>query len=137
MSSTSSRLTPELEAENFAFYRTTLRGTKQMKPSWERALGDINSQMGEVLGQEFVALTFSEETKKRLDEMVDNLMVAFESRLARLDWMSEATKEKARVKLSTFNRKLGYPKQWKDYSNLTITRDSYISKRNGSLLLHK
>ena len=127
LKSTSSRLNKALSDASFNFYRGVLRGTKVQKPRWKRALGDINSMIGEVLGQEFVKMTFSEDTKERLDGMVDNLEVAFSERLAELDWMSAETKEAAIKKLGSFSRKLGYPDKWKDHSNLDITRESYVS----------
>ena len=42
-----------------------------------------------------------------------------------LDWMSPDTKKRALEKLSTFNPKIGYPDKWKDYSRISITRDSF------------
>ena len=37
--------------------------------------------------------------------------------------MSDATKEKALEKLSTFTKKIGYPDKWRDYSGLEISAD--------------
>ena len=82
--------------------------------------------MGEILGQEYVKVAFSEEAKQEIYEMVDNLELAYAERIKELEWMSEETKEKALLKLSTFTRKLAFPDKWKDYSNLTIERDSYV-----------
>jgi endothelin-converting enzyme/putative endopeptidase len=42
-----------------------------------------------------------------------------------LTWMGPETKHKALEKLSTLNRKIGYPDKWKDYRDLSITRASY------------
>jgi len=41
--------------------------------------------------------------------------------------MSPATRQQAIAKLNTFVRKVGYPDQWRDYSSLTITPDSYVT----------
>jgi putative endopeptidase len=41
-------------------------------------------------------------------------------RITRADWMSDATRQQALVKLSTLNRKIGYPDVWEDYSSLKI-----------------
>ncbi len=59
--------------------------------------------------------------------MVDNLIKAFEIRLKQLDWMSPETKDKALVKLASFNRKLGYPDKWEDYTALKINDDTYMA----------
>ena len=40
----------------------------------------------------------------------------------RLDWMSEATRAAARVKLAKFKPYIGGPEKWRDYSSLTVKR---------------
>ena len=40
--------------------------------------------------------------------------------------MSEETKKAALEKLSAINVKVGYPDKWRDYSDLKISRDSYV-----------
>ncbi|MBL4625660.1 MAG: M13 family metallopeptidase [Flavobacteriales bacterium] len=126
LNSTASTLSPELEAKDFEFYGTALSGAKKMKPTWERTLKSINRGMGEVLGQEYVKVAFSQEAKDKVNELVDNFMVAYETRIKGLPWMSDSTKEQALIKLSTFTRKLGYPDKWRDYSALSIEQDSYV-----------
>lgn len=121
-----SKLSRDFEKENFRFYGTILTGQKKEKPRWERGLKVINNALGEVLGQEYVKVAFSEESKKRVNEMVDNLLAVFETRLNNLDWMSDETKKQALIKLSKITRKMGYPDQWRDYSALNIERDSYV-----------
>lgn len=120
-------LTIAIEKEDFAFFSTTIKGTKQMKPSWKRAIGSIsNSVIGEALGHAFVDKQFNAEAKRRVNEMVDNIFVAFKARLDTLEWMSPETRKKAHEKLATFIRKMGYPEKWTDFSKLKITRDSYV-----------
>ncbi|MFM7822694.1 MAG: M13-type metalloendopeptidase, partial [Bacteroidota bacterium] len=43
-----------------------------------------------------------------------------------LDWMSDATKEKALVKLNGMVMKVGYPDKWKDLSSMNVDRNSYV-----------
>jgi len=129
LNSTASELSPELEAKDFEFYGTALSGAKKMKPTWERTLKQINRGMGEVLGQEYVKVAFSQEAKDKVNELVDNFMIAYEKRIANLPWMSDSTKEQAQIKLSTFTRKLGYPDKWRDYSGLEISTDAHV--KNG------
>ncbi len=121
-----SKLNSDFENENFHFFGEILTGQKKKKQRWERALNVINGALGEVLGQEFVKEAFSEESKKRVNSMVDNLFASFEKHIKDLDWMSDETKKQALVKLSKINRKLGFPDQWRDYSALNIERDSYV-----------
>ena len=115
-----SSLTTDLEKESWEFYSKTLRGAKEQRPRDERALGSINGVLGEALGKLYVAEHFPPAAKKTAKEMVDNILKAYENRINNLSWMSEDTKKKALEKLSTFNVKIGYPDEWKDYSDLEI-----------------
>uniref|UniRef100_UPI003F6A31EF M13-type metalloendopeptidase n=1 Tax=Polaribacter sp. TaxID=1920175 RepID=UPI003F6A31EF len=60
------------------------------------------------------------EAKKKAEEMIDNVMLGFEKRIAQLPWMSEITKEKALEKLHKLTVKIAYPDVWKDYSELQV-----------------
>ncbi|HRE74224.1 MAG TPA: M13 family metallopeptidase [Flavobacteriales bacterium] len=123
----SGKLSSEIEQEVFSFFSTQLRGTKKMKPRWERAINSIGwTAIGEALGHAFVDKHFKPESKLKVNEMVDNIMFVFRGRLDKLEWMSPVTKTKALEKLASFTRKLGYPDKWTDYSTLSITRESYF-----------
>ncbi len=121
------RLNSAMEQEDFAFYNQYMRGAKEMKPRWKRAIDAMGGTMGEVLGKAFVEKAFSEESKKRVDDMVNNLQAALKERLQKLDWMSDATKAKAMEKMASFGRKMAYPSKWKDLSKLDISRASYAA----------
>ncbi|MBL7890894.1 MAG: M13 family metallopeptidase [Bacteroidia bacterium] len=123
---TSSKLSDDLVKEHFNFYGTTLMGIPAMKPRWKTALEATDKALGDALGQLFVQKHFTEESKKRVNEMVDNLTAAYEERIKTRDWMSAETKTKAIEKLKKFTRKLGYPDKWKDYSSLEINRNSFV-----------
>lgn len=112
--------------ENFKFYGTTLRGVKELKPRWKRVLQTVDGNIGEALGDSYVKRYFSEDAKKKCLEMVNNLQIVFKERIQGLDWMTDSTKQKANVKLDKFIKKIGYPDKFKDYSNLEISRDSYV-----------
>lgn len=126
ISGTSSYLSSNLANESFRFYSTVLTGTTEQKPRWKRSVNAANSLIGELVAQEYVKVAFSEESKRRVNEMVDNLREAFRLRIEKLDWMSRETKDKALEKLASFNRKLGYPDKWNDYTSLEIKYDSYV-----------
>jgi putative endopeptidase len=113
------------EQLNFNFYAKTLSGQKAMKPRWERVMGAVNRGVGDQLGELYVEKNFQPEAKEKMKTLVKNLQEAFEERIKGLDWMSDATKEKALIKLNSFVNKIGYPDNWKDYSGLTIVADNY------------
>lgn len=123
---TAEHLSDDFVNQDFNFYSKTLKGAKQLKPRWKRSLAATDGALGEALGEAFVAKTFSPEAKQRVNEMVDNLTFAFKKRVHDLDWMSPETKTQATVKLDKIMRKLAYPDQWRDYSALEVTRDSYV-----------
>jgi len=105
---------------HFEMYGKTLTGTPQQKDRWKRAVEDITRKLGEAVGQVYVARYFTPETKAHADQLVKNLLTSMGQRLDGLAWMSPETKTKAKAKLATYNPKIGYPKQWRDYSALTI-----------------
>lgn len=113
-------LSEEIEQANWEFYSKTLRGAKEQRPREERALQTINWTIGEALGKLYVDKKFPPEAKAQMEEMVANLIKAYEARINALDWMDEATKQKAIEKLKKTQVKVGYPDKWKDYSNLEI-----------------
>lgn len=113
-------LSSEIEQANFDFYGKKLRGTAEMRPRDERVLGTVNGVIGEAIGKLYVDAYFPPEAKAVAEEMVDNLLIAMGDRIRALPWMSDATKEKALEKLSTFTVKIAYPDEWKDYSDLVV-----------------
>ena len=110
--------------ERFSFYGKTMRGQQEQKPRWKRVLDTINGSMGEALGQIYVKEAFPEESKAQMKVLVDNLRASLKTRLEGLEWMSAETKAKAIQKWDSFDPKIGYPDKWRDYSALTISRDS-------------
>ncbi|MCC8426297.1 M13 family metallopeptidase [Mucilaginibacter sp. UR6-11] len=112
--------------ENFRFYGTVITGRKAQLPRWKRVLDVENGVMGEVLGQLFVKEYFSETEKKRYKDLVEAVRTSFKEHIEKLDWMSQPTKQKAYDKLARVMPKVGYPDKWKDFSSLTVSRDSYV-----------
>ena len=112
--------------ENFNFYSKYLSGTKEQQPRWRRCVAATDGSLGEALGQEYVKTAFTPKAKERMNELIDNLFAAMKERINSLDWMGDATKKQALLKLSTFKRKIGYPDVLRGYKGLTISRNSYF-----------
>lgn len=125
LSSYASTMTQELEQEQFNFNSGVLRGVDKMKPMNERIFNSVNGMLGEPLGKLFVDRYFDEGSKKYVSDMIENLRSAYKESIEELTWMSKETKEKALKKLEAFTYKVGYPDEWKDYSSLDITNESY------------
>ncbi len=125
VSSMANKLNNDFVQEDFAFNEKVLNGAKEMKPRWKRVLNDIDNGLGEALGEIYVKKYFSEDAKKRCLEMVKNLQVVYRERIQALDWMTEETKKQAIAKLDVFITKIGYPDEFRDYSKLEISKESY------------
>ena len=111
---------------NFEFYGKTLSGLEEQQPRWKRAITSINGNLGELLGHLYVEEHFSAEAKTRMVELVEYLVLAYEESIQNLEWMSDETKTKALEKLSKFTPKIGYPDEWRDYSELDIEEDNLV-----------
>nr|WP_256432807.1 M13 family metallopeptidase [Lysobacter sp. N42] len=120
LSSFASRLHSTVADLQFDFYSTTLNGTPEQQERWKRGVQATNGALGEVLGQEYVARHFPPEAKERMGELIDNLLVAMEQSINELEWMTPDTKVEALEKLANFTPKIGYPDEWRDFSDLEI-----------------
>ena len=112
--------------ESFKFTQV-LSGAKQQQPRWKRALRATDGALGEAFGQLYVDEAFSPAAKARALQMVENMRVAYAERIQATEWMSAATKAEALKKLNAFVVKIGYPDKWKDYSALSISRESALN----------
>lgn len=119
-------LSTPFEEAAFNFYSRHLRGVQQLPPRWKQCVRRVDRGLGEALGQEFVARTFSPETKQKTVLMTDQIEQAMQTEIEHLDWMSAATKQEALRKLHTVRNKIGYPDKWRDYSKLEIEREDFF-----------
>lgn len=107
-------------------FNKVLSGQAVQKTRGEKIANAIDQSLGEAIGQLYVKKHFSESAKNRMLELVNNLQKAFAVRIEKLDWMSDSTKQKAKEKLFTITKKIGFPDKWRDYSNVKITKDKYF-----------
>ena len=126
INNSASALSSDFVNASFEFNGKTLSGQKKIKDRWERNYAAIDHNIGEALGQLYVKKYFTEEAKKKMLGLVNNLQTAFESRINNLDWMSDSTKLKAKEKLHTFIKKIAFPDKWRDYSKVTISRSDFF-----------
>jgi endothelin-converting enzyme/putative endopeptidase len=111
---------------NFDFYGQTLTGTPQLKARWKRCVQLVDVQLGEALGQEFVARNFTPEVKAATVQMTDEIEAAMARSIDSLTWMSPATKARAHEKLKAIVNKVGYPERWRDYSAFAVQRGDFL-----------
>lgn len=109
---------------SFAFSKV-LSGQATQKTRQQIITENVNRYLGQDLAQLYVKKYFKEEAKKRVLDLVNNLQKAMENRINNLDWMSDSTKVKAKEKLYTITKKIGYPDKWREY-NVEIDRTRYF-----------
>jgi putative endopeptidase len=112
--------------ENFRFYKQVLTGVKENQPRWKRVLIEIDSDVGEALGQLYVEKYFPPEAKKRALEMVNDLKTGLREKIQNLAWMGKETRAAALKKLDAFGVKIGYPDKWRDYTGTEIKDQPYV-----------
>jgi putative endopeptidase len=108
---------------NFAFYGTALTGVTENAPRWKKGVGTVEGALGEALGRQYVGQHFPAERKARMEELVKNVLAAYQQSIDTLDWMGPETKKEAQAKLAKFAPKIAYPNKWRDYAKLTIRAD--------------
>lgn len=126
-------LSDDFVQAHFEFRSKELAGVPELKPRWKRGVemvagggaGDFGA-LGEVVGRLYVEQHFKPEAKARMEELVGNLVKAYEKSINDLTWMTDETKAKAQEKLSKFTTKIGYTNKWRDYSALKVEPNDLI-----------
>ena len=119
VSSAAGKLDDKFRAAEFEF-GSVLSGAQQDRPRWKRATALVSNVLGEPIGKLYVEKYFPESSKQHMLRLVKNLQTALAQRIDEATWMSPATKEQAKDKLSNFIVKVGYPDTWRDFSGLQI-----------------
>ncbi|NID05198.1 M13 family metallopeptidase [Luteibacter jiangsuensis] len=107
----------------FGFYGKTLTGTPKQRDRWKRGVSRVNVDLGDAVGQIYVKKYFPASSRTEVQDMVKNILKAFDERVDTLDWMSAGTKQKAKAKIATIKVGVGYPDTWRDYSGLEVRPD--------------
>lgn len=115
-------------------FQKNLTGQQVERPRAQLMAQRVDWQLGYALSQIYVKKYFDEKAKERALELVNNLQKAFEKRIDQLDWMSDSTKQRAKEKLYTITKKIGYPDVWRSYEDVEISPDQFfenvVSLRN-------
>ncbi len=122
--STPSYVLPKaFDDEDFDFYGRKLRGQPEQRARWKRCVQAVDGGLGEALSEVYVSQEFPPANKQATLQMVQEIEAAMDQDIDTLDWMSAATKVRAKEKLRAVADKIGYPDHWRDYSGLNIARD--------------
>ena len=115
--------------QNFEFNGKTVQGAKELRPRWKRCVSYTDNDLGEAVGLAFVDRTFGVEGKQRSLKMIGALRKSLGDDIRSLDWMSEATKQRALEKLDAVINKIGYPDKWRDYSSYNVVPGDLAGNR--------
>ena len=118
---------------HFDLHSKELAGVPAQQPRWKRAVettagagaGDFGV-LGDSVGRLFVERHFTPAAKQRMDELVKNLLKAYQVSINELAWMTPDTKQRAQDKLQKITTKIGYTTKWRDYTALEIKRDDLL-----------
>jgi predicted metalloendopeptidase len=119
-------LPPQFDDAHFAFHSRVLSGVQEQRPRWKRAIALLDGTIGEIMGQRYVEHYFSADAKRRVLQLVNNLLRAYDQSIDGLDWMGPDTRARAREKLHAITVKMAYPDKWRDYSALSVTADDLL-----------
>lgn len=116
-------LTEELR-ELSAQYRLTLMGVAKIPEIKRYAYNVASDFYSEPVGLYYGEKYFGAEAKKDVIEMVEEIVETYKNRIKKNDFLSDATKEKAIVKLSKMGLKMAYPDKVDEIYDLLKVDDS-------------
>jgi len=119
VSATAMKLSSPFMNTSFAFSKV-LSGAQELPSRWKRAVSYVSEEMRDAVGREYVKRHFPPSSKNTVETLTLALKSAFETRLRRLDWMTNTTRQRALQKLEQFEIQVGYPKKWRSYSELYV-----------------
>lgn len=108
-------------------YTKALSGVTSSPTIEKQAYQIASNYYSEAIGVYYGKKYFGEEAKKDVIEMVEEIVDTYKNRIARNDFLSPETKEKAIVKLDKMVIKMGYPDQ------VNPLYDKLIFDKNDSL----
>jgi putative endopeptidase len=129
IASVASGLPARFEDESFSFWGVKVSGQQVQKPRWKRVVAAAGGSVGHLVSELYVRDNFPPSAKDRVEDLVERILVEMRTSIETRDWMGEETKQQALEKLAGFGYKIGYPDVWRDYSTLTINRDSWLKNR--------
>ncbi len=116
-------LSDEIAEIHFDFFSRTLAGVPARRPRWQRAVSFLNSTLGDDVGQIYVERHYSSDARRAMDELIEDLLAAYAESIAERPWLSATTRERALEKLALLAPRIGFPRRWTDYGDVTLGDD--------------
>lgn len=96
-------------------FNAAMTGSAEQKDADTVAKELTQSLFSWEFGKLYTDKYFSAESKQEVEGIVRQLLATFRSRIEKIDWLSDETKQKAVKKLDTMKLKIGYPDKWPSY----------------------
>jgi putative endopeptidase len=122
---TSKDLSRPFVDEDFTMTKV-LTGQQELAPRWRRCVTRVDNDLGELLGQPYVAVRFAGNSKQLAIDLTEAVREAIRAEIDRLPWMDDATRAAAKAKLDKMGRLVGYPDTWRNY-DFTISRTDFMA----------
>ena len=108
-------------------YDLVKSGAKELSDRVKYAYHFVSDTFNEVVGMYYGQKYFGEKAKADVRSMIEKMISIYKQRLADNDWLSEATKEKAIVKLNKIVIKVGYPDKIEEiYKKLKVDESASL-----------
>ena len=103
-----------------------LAGVKEVPARWRRCVSRVDRDLGELLGQTYVASLFSKNAKDQAIELTKSVLATMAAEVAALPWMDDAAKKASQTKLDKMEYLVGYPDVWRKYT-FPISRTDFFA----------
>jgi len=112
--------------ENFYFFGEQLMGKTSQLPRWKKCVNAVSDAMPHALGMAYVTASFNQDARDRASIMVDEIHESLREDLESVAWLDSSTRQAALKKLSMMTKKIGYTTDIPDYSDIQVSRSSYL-----------
>lgn len=107
----------------FKFREKVMEGRETPVPRWQRGIDVLNSEVGELVGLEYMNRYLPASSRAMVEAIVEDLRAAMAVRIRGLEWMTAPTRQEALRKLDRLRVLIGGPSTLRDFSSLRIAED--------------
>ncbi len=111
---------PAALARPAAAWRDLQAGRPEPQPRLQRALAAVEEALPDAVARLYVARHLPPPAQARVQAILEQVAAAFARRVAAVQWLSPATRQRALANLRAVHFGVGYPRRWPDGAGPTI-----------------
>lgn len=117
-------------------FNKVVSGAKELPPRWRTCVTTTGFNSGSDVsflypaGSLYAKYYFPKEAKAVVEEMITNIRASFSEILDELEWMDDATRARAHLKLEGMNQMIGYPEEILDEEKVIAFYEGVVIKEN-------